>query len=352
MKKILKVILNCLLTIIILMVIFLELPFSFGSSKFNADYTNIINESVSNVEARIVDIKMLGAHDAFTDKLNLFSANDENAEPGITNEWPSYFIRGLITRMAKAQNIGSTAMLKAGVRYFDIRASYHKSEWQTTHAYISDKLENYLRPIIEFLHSNNGEVVILDFQEIHLNTLNIVDFIDYLSNVKVNDKNIFDFVTYDVSVPIKDLTYKDVTSNKSKSGAVLLFYNQEQNAEHPYYYQRNETTISKWHDKMDNKEMFSCIESEYNRILEDESNLDLIRINQAQKTFAIGLKMFTNWSLITMADSLNGEYIKKIDQTSKWFEAMPIFMVDHVNSNSHNFNKVINETIIELNKNL
>jgi hypothetical protein len=348
-----KIFIRLISFIVILIVLFAELPFSFAKTTMNNDFKSIINTSIINDDAKIKDIAMLGAHDAFTHKLNIFSENDENLEPSTTNSFYSYFIRGLITRMSKAQNINSDTMLKAGVRYFDIRATYHHNQWKSTHNFISGALQSYIIPILDFLNENNGEVIILDFQEIALNQNSIVDFINYLSSIKVNDKSIFDYVTYNpTTISISDLDYKTVTNNRTSSGLVILFKNHEQSLTYPFYYNRENTTISTWHNKMSQKEMYDSIEEEYNRINNSPELLNKLRINQAQQTFVISVNMLANWSLLTMANQLNGKYIKNLEQTKKWLSMMPIFMVDYVNSNQNSFNQKINELIISYNSKL
>ena len=109
------------------------------------------------------------------------------------------------------------------------------------------------------------------------------------------------------------------------------------------------------HETNSIKELLDGINSEYNYLI-DNPYEDVLVVNQAQRTAFLNNAKIINslfkWSLLDMAKNTNRELIKNKDEFIRNLSVMPIFMVDYATSNAGNFNKLVNEYIIEYNKSL
>ena len=144
MKKIRKFIGFILLLLILVIILILQIPFSFVNSKPNTEYDNVLSTSITNMNAKIVDIALLGSHDSFSDGIKYSSKSNTN-EGGITNnKIVSTVAKGLVVKMSKAQVCSAKEQLYAGIRYFDVRITKIDGIYYTCHGYLSNKLEIYL----------------------------------------------------------------------------------------------------------------------------------------------------------------------------------------------------------------
>ena len=359
-------------TVSILLILFLTLfmPFSFVSKKANTGYDHIMRDNITNVNAKVVDIKMLGAHDAFTDGIK-FNSKPNTIEGGIvTNKAVNLLAKGLVVRLTRTQNVSASKMLNAGVRYFDVRATKIDDKYYATHGYIGREIIEYVKEIVDFLGSHDGEFIIFDLQHFYSSTGENYDlasseyqaFIDYM-NIYKNDQNksFVDYIHYDANVDnLSDLTYQKVIGDNAgiimlaKCEGNSLIYKRDGDAD------TNEARVyasirSYWHNDNSTNKMRSSIENEY-KFIEAHDYANILRVNQAQKTgFFTNLKLLRSmfsWSLLDMAASFNKKMVKDEDLFMKYLDAMPIYMVDYVTSNRGNFNKLANEYIAKANKNL
>ena len=363
-----KIIVRCLLLILLFLVLSLIMPFSFSAKprKKNLIYDNVMAEALEGKNPKVTDIAMLGAHDAFSHNMKLFSKICEHEEGIMASAIAKYIANGLAVRMSRAQNASAKEMLYAGVRYFDVRISHSYGEYYTKHIYLSDTLASYVVEVIDFLESHQGEFIIFDIQHFSRgDDISYSDLNEYLGSIKNdNGKSLYDFVYYNGKYnTISDLTYNDVTMNGTASGVIILA--KTPNYESIIYRDLEDskkddtgynTIRSLWHNTNSTKEMLDGIEEEYQYLL---NNPELVEgklvVNQAQKTALQTntsiIKSLFSWSLLDMASSFNSKLIKQ-ENFSKWLEVMPIFMVDNVTSMKGSFNKLANEKIIEFNKNL
>ena len=336
--------------------------FSFTFSVSKNDFNNVMREGVSDGTTRIVDIAMLGAHDAFSHKITTNSPVDP-AEPSdslLRQQTLAKVADGAFVRLAKAQKSDASTLLKAGVRYLDVRLSWYENEWYTKHGLISDKFSLYLGQTIKFLTDNPGEFVIFDMQHVYFDeTVSYTDLFDYLNTYEVADKALTDFINYDpLAMQLRDLTYDIVTDSGTKGGVIILAKTAA-SVSLPFHYNRGngDTQVinirSLWHNTSDTDTLLSGIRSEYDYLSNTVIYEDIFRVNQAQKTGALSgsdiWDTLLGWSLLDMANNSN-TLLTTQEDFNAWFSKMPILMVDFSDSPKGNFNQVVNETIINYNQ--
>lgn len=350
-----------LLLIIIPVVMFGKAGFSFTFTPSKTDYSNVLRDGVVDGSSRIVDIAMLGAHDAFSDKITTNSPIDP-AEPEdslLRNQTLGKVADGVFVRLSRAQKSNAETLLKAGVRYFDVRISYYENEWYTKHGLISDKLSRYLSDIITFLSDNPGEFIIFDIQHVHFgDTVGFSELFDYLQTYQISNVAITDFINYDpLSLQPRDLTYDIVTDTGAKAGLVILAKTPA-SASLPYHYNRGngDTQVinirSLWHNTADTDTLIEGIQTEYEYLSDTVIYEDIFRVNQAQKTGVLSgddlWDTVFGWSLLDMANNSNAALIAHEDFLD-WLTKMPILMVDYADSTKGDFNKVANDAMIAYN---
>lgn len=365
MKNAIKFIIVIILSLLVLT---LFMPFSFTSNKVNDCYDVVMND-IDN-DKKILDVAMLGAHDAFSGNIGSMSRPNVNEDSIVNNGFVNKIAKGLVVRLSKAQKANAKELLYSGVRYFDARVTLINGEFYTFHGYLSDSLDSYLIDIIDFLESHPTEFIILDIQEYY--TSNGSDYnlsyddwtllINHLYGLKnSNKKTLFDFVKYDSRYDkISDLTVGKVTNNKTEGGLIILakcsdfekFYVRDTNANKDV--ERNYSTIrSYWNNINSQKEMLEAIENEYQFVKENGFD-DVLVVNQAQMTGFISsakiVRSLFKWSVIDMAKNFNKELVSDEERFNKWLDEMPIFMVDYTTSNIGDFNNKANQYIMKYNK--
>ncbi len=331
------------------------MPLTFAHSHNKSDYSSVLKDATLSDATLVTDVHMLGAHDAYSDNIGLFSATDP-AEDGLPNNFfAKLLFKGGMTRVARAQKHGAKRLLASGVRYFDVRVSYYKDDWYTKHGFISDKLSTYLSETYTFLQYNNEEFIIFDVQHIFTGEKSVNDFVAYLLTTKLNNKTFADFVFYADSKPALDaLTYGEV------KGGIVFLLNEDSsvsNANKQYFYKRgngetNSVSIrSKWHNQNDITSMIPLIDEEAAYLVANDHS-GMLRVNQAQLTpdyLKAPFKTIFDWSLLDIAKHSNAALLEH-ENFDTWLKAMPIFMVDFANSNYKNFNANINTKLIDANK--
>jgi len=352
-----------LLLIIAPIVMFAKGTFSFAFGASSDDYSEVLRDGVTSGSTRIVDIAMLGAHDAFSHMITADSAIDpgEAADSIVRNETLGKFADGVFVRLSKAQKSGAEDLLKAGVRYFDVRLSYHLDEWYTKHALISDKLAAYLDEIIPFLSANPGEFIIFDMQHVYLGDSTWDALFAFLGTYEVGGANLLDFIHYDPTASqLRDLTYDIVTDSGTKAGLVILAKTAS-SVSLPYHYNRGngDTAIinirSLWHNTSNTTTLLEGIRDEVQYLTDTVIYEDILRVNQAQKTGALSSSEIWDtvfgWSLLDMANNSNDKLVHEADFAA-WLVKMPIFMVDFADSPNGDFNKTANDAFIAYNQSL
>ncbi len=124
---------------------------------------------------RLIEIKMLGAHDAFTASLSESSPKDEAGikagDSGAKGMESDLLWSWIGLNSSKAQSAHVDELLNKGVRYFDVRLSRYQNggEFYTTHGRISDQFTGeggIARKISAWAAEHPGEIIVLDFQSL------------------------------------------------------------------------------------------------------------------------------------------------------------------------------------------
>jgi len=289
----------------------------------SSDHGNIMLETIarSGKNPRVVDIAMLGAHDALTAGIGPRAPFDPN-NPDITflrrNALLRFFAKGMIARLAKTQVSSAYALARHGVRFFDIRASLVDGTWYAAHALLAQPLEECLRDFRRFLQETEGEVLVLSFYaEAQGEEDSLMRWVhDYF----------FGYVRYDASkIPLGDLRFSDAT--QGGSGAVILY-------EHP------EEAHGPWHNTNNSKTLLRKVAAENEKLkAEMGKRAGRFRWTQTQLTaqtaFPAILRTVTDWSLLRMAHRLNYRLLAGLPG---WLPQMPVFSVDYADNTNHDFN--------------
>lgn len=348
------------LWILVFLVILMYSPLTIRFGITSPQYSNVIGDAALKGETKVTDIAFLGAHDAFSHQIGLFSDVDP-AESGIVkNKAVNAVFKGGLVRVLKAQKVNATTLLNRGVRYFDVRISYHHDKWYTKHGLIDQELKYYIGQIYDFLKDKPKEFIIFDIQHIYLGTKTMNDFMNYFSDITLIKENLTldDFLNHTTSLPLGDLEYIDVQG--ATHGGIILLLNDDGTASLNHgrkYYERGDgesntkAIRSKWHNKQRVQDIIPLIDEEAN-YLKEEVSTPYFRVNQAQLTpdyMKRPIGTLWDWSLINLAAKSNKALLNNTN-FDEWLKVMPIFMVDFANSNNGQFNSRINELMIAYNK--
>ncbi|MDR3276765.1 MAG: hypothetical protein LBT11_06125 [Treponema sp.] len=357
-KSIKKILLGIAVLLVLFLVLLSQSTFSFTANRFSAgDYRNIMAESILGNPA-LVDVAMLGAHDALSGNIRRNNPGDTDPADGAVTNNP--LVRalggGLITRLVRAQKSGAYELAVHGVRYFDIRVSWVGDDsiggvWYTKHGYLSAPLEESILGLLRFLAEAGREVLVLDVQHAYTGEKTMEELLSFLfTGVSYGGRTLADYAGYDTRRPLGELRYRDMTASGSQ--IVVL-------AKAPFYpgslhYQYEGAIRSVWHNQNTDKAMLAGIEEEYRTLLASPSlDRDKFRVNQAQKTGITGnmLGSLFSWSLLDMAARFNRVLVNH-DDFSVWLTTMPIFMVDYADSMRGGFNDRVIAEINRFNGNL
>lgn len=360
MKKNTKIVLSSISAFFLVLVTLMYVPRGLRSGIKRDGYSDVLTKAQMSGDTKVTDIAMLGAHDAFSSKINLASKVDP-AEDGImTSRLVSSLFKGGVVRVTRAQTVTATTLLKRGVRYFDVRVSHVDGAWYTKHALLDAPFENYIAEIYRFLRSAPSEFIVFDIQHIYLGDQTINDFLTYFESLTLSDSghNLNSFLHYTSAISLADLEYFDVRG--TTTGGIIILLNDDGTAtgrqKGMFYHRGNGEDMtsgairSKWHNQTKLKTMIPLIEEEAN-YLSSLADTPFFRVNQAQLTpdyLSDPLGTLLGWSLIDIAAQSNKNLLKHPNFTD-WLSIMPIFMVDFANSNAGSFNTKINETIITYN---
>lgn len=334
------------------------------------DYSNLLFQSIDDVNTRIIDISLLGAHDMFSMDIQKDSKSNIY-EDGIFNEPIVQKLAGdLIVAFSVAQNVNTNTLLKSGVRYIDLRLTLIDGIYYTCHGLISDKFEVYLIELIKFLSKTNGEYLIIDLQHFYtefgqdrqLEDVHYQNLFDYIAKVKYDNKSILDFIYYDTNTKISDLTYNQITKNRSTSGVIFLVPNNSINIAYYrdtgafYEYDGYQNIRSRWYNKFHLNSLIEEVDYEIEYILNNwELNKNLLRVCQYVRTpFSEDeiFKTLSEKSLINMSKSTNLSIIQDEKRFNNLIKAMPIILIDNVTLLDDDFLHSIISQISKYNKSI
>jgi hypothetical protein len=338
---------------------------NFHHSTSKISYDSWMSETLSDNQL-IKDVAMLGAHDAFTSNMSVFSPVDELSAESIQTGFTGFLIKGFSFRQSKTQVSDVTELLDKGVRYFDIRLTYNKdkSMWMTSHTYFSTPFIDILNDISTFLSDHPGEFLVLDIQ--HVNGVDYSDLSSF-NEIKTlfNESGVLDYAYSEELNAIKDITYSDITSNGTKAGVVIVSKYEESD---PLFYSYQSSIRSAWANTDDLTSLYTFIDNEagnvYNHLAltgnQVSNNTDAIdamdgfRVLQGVLTMQMSgsgiVSALMEWSLLQRAQYVNSSLIARTE-FAIWMSVLPIVMVDYADTNKADFLDNIMQIIIDYNQN-
>jgi len=333
LKKTIKITSKILLFVVLVLLFLLSVinaPLFFANKNTSeTDYSFWMSENLS-LEAKIVDIAMLGAHDAFSQDIGIGSTVDIKASDSLMQGAIGRVIKGFSVRQSKTQTVSAKELLESGVRYFDVRLSFNEVEnkYYTVHNYFSTPIEEVVEEVAEFLEANPGEFIILDIQHVYG-----IDYNDENEFLKIRDyfdaAQIFDYAYPNNIKDLNEITYGDITNQKTEAGVIIF---SKFKTEDSLFWDYEENIRSSWanEDEYDKIIEYLVYESEY--ILENPDIYNQLRIMQAVATMEMSLdgifRSFETWSLLNRASKFNN-YLLNSDEFVSMLETMPIVMVDY-----------------------
>jgi hypothetical protein len=343
-KKIIKTVVSVMLGFVILINIPIIQVFHEESIQ---DHSNWMNETIDN-NTNVIDIKMLGAHDAYSSDISITSDVDAY-ESGIASTVPGLFLKGLLVKQSKTQITDTEGLLKNGVRYLDVRLSYVDGEFYTKHGYVSTRFESVCEDIVQYLETYKGEVLILDVQ--HMDGLDYEVDEDYqIFYEALEDFGVTDYLYSSDNKALRDITYGDITSDKENSGVIIL--DKFAKITKPTYHYE-QSIRSNWANDDDFIKTVSFLNEEADLVQEDSEYDTMFKVAQCVTTMQMDVQGMVNglesWSLVERAQSFNIHLIQS-DEFDNIIEQLPIIMVDYATSNKDDFVDKIMDIIIEKNK--
>ncbi|MCL1990020.1 MAG: hypothetical protein FWG67_03935 [Defluviitaleaceae bacterium] len=316
----------------------------------NNHFANIIRDNVP-LYARVVDIAMLGAHNAFTSGIEPTSAIDPN--DSMYGSDLLALAPGFVSRFARTQYGNAMRLLNNGVRYLDVRVTNVNGEWYTENTMLSTRLSYYISDVIRFLQQNRGELVIFDLQHINFGNASLDQLWSYISGIRVNGQNLFEFVHVNPNrSPLSTLTLGEATRGGTSSGVIILA-NQPVSESRPIHYDRSLNMRSRWLQQDNIPGLINAIEGEQS-LIGDGRYSNILRVNQASLAFGTSgnglLNSINSWSYMFMAERTNSVLLAQ--DLNRWLSVTPILMVGFAESAYSNFNSQVIHVINSFNRNL
>jgi hypothetical protein len=345
LKKIIKIV----ALVLCIFIIGINIPITYiGNQISTNDYSNWMNESIDG-NPKLVDVKMLGAHDAFSSEINFLSEVDPYAS-GIFKGVPGVLLKGLLVRQAVTQNANVNELLSSGVRYLDIRLTYKDNEWYTKHNYLAEQFEPIGENLVRYLDEYSGEFLILDFQ--HIDGIDYDSKEDYVIFEEMLERiGLLSYNYVSETKSLGDIRYLEITNNKTESKVIIIdkFTCEEKKT---YYY---ETSIySNWANNDDFESVFAFLQEDSVQVANDKNHEGSFKVMQAvttmQSTPSGLIDGLRTWSLLNRASGFNDFLIFQED-FEEILNQLPIVMVDYSNTNENEFLDRIMEIIIMENEN-
>lgn len=361
-KFVLKLVMMMLLIVLLDVILIATLPINLWAHEASkAQYQNWMEETIDN-DTKLIDIKMLGAHDAFSSKTSYSSSVDKalvkskDTTASLASSPVNFLYKGIFIRLMKAQQSNATTLLKQGVRYLDVRLTYNvdKEDWYTTHTFLSDNAKEAFNEVNLFLEANKKEIIIFDIQHV---------YDERTDDGKANensykevkqlliDTNLYEKAVDFTNTSLNEMTYGKALEDSSSGKVVLIMKNNLLDGKILDY---NTSIRSNWANTIDDDTLINFIEKEVNDIKDDIAEMSKFRVMQAQKTAQISslngiYQTIMSYSLLSMARKSNNMVLNN-EKFDEYIEVLPIFMVDYSDTNHGNFNDLVMDKIIDSNK--
>lgn len=308
--------------------------------RTDISYDNWMKDTIKNDDL-VVDISMIGAHDAFSNEIDMDSEVDYYLNEDIFTGFSGRLLKSVLVNESKTQTYDVETLLHNGVRYFDVRLSYYEENWYTKHNYISSDFKDICEDIVTYLSSVNGEFLILDVQHIdgisYSNEEDYILFKEMLENYGILE---YAYIVEDLGT----LTYGELTSNGTKSR--VLITSKFTSSEGKILNYQN-SVRSEWANSDDFADILDFLENESNLAASLSSKL---RVMQAVTTMQLSVSGISNGvsygSLIERANDFN-DYLINYDNFEDLLVHLPIVMID--NACLEDFNEKLMNIIIEYN---
>lgn len=353
LKKIIKTFFRIIGCIVGVVLIFSELPVSNFGINFANDNSHFFREIYAEnndfKDVSLTEISMLGSHDALSNDINFISKSNTNEDNITNNDFVRIIAKGLMLRLAIAQEDDIYTQLKAGVRYVDTRITYIDGEYYNCHGLLSGLFKDNILKILKFLDENPGEFVLMHIVHYYEGESNWTNLKEFIGSVKYNNKSLLDYQNFSDEINnFKDLNYGNLTNNGADAGVVIF---SDEETSDPFFNKFGRNIYSDWHNRVSFDLMKEGINNASTRGAELGS--DYIRINQAQQTpnSTEPITFVTSWSLLNLAKHHNYKVLK-LDNIDTILNNLPIYMCDYSTTNYNNFNADIIEKLKERNINL
>lgn len=325
-------------------------------------------DGITEANPRVVDIAMLGAHDANTSSLSVSNGIDHvGADGALGAVFP--VSAGFQYRFAVTQTATPYQLLLQGVRFLHMKFSLENGVWRASHSVLGREFEQDVTDVLRFLDEHPGELVLVVFQCTNEKMTDNADcplFNEWLAGVEYKGKNLYDYAEIYVGtdeVPddgsflgtrddITELTYNSVTDGGKQAGLVMFQRYAElygENAYSHYFYDMDFNAMHEWHSRMGSDVLIDAIDENAGKLNAMGAYRFGLRVNQTQASFSVEtlgdvLRGIGEWSLMKFASRYNVELLdnKNFDG---WLRAMPVFQVDFANSDYGDFNNRVNAAI-------
>lgn len=339
-KRLMRAVIALLLLIILALTFALVAPWHFTPTVLSEEtYANWVANHVDPT-TRLVDLPMLGAHDAFAADMTLFSSLDAVAmESGYTNALLApplgWLIKGFMIRQSNTQISDAETLLEQGVRYFDVRLS-RDDTWYITHNFLAPKsVTDIFTALTTFLEAHPGEVVLLDFQWVfdRASADFYADDDTYEALIDLLDTTgVMPYVIPAHTVDLATLTVGEAVAQAGGSAVLLI----AKTANHDVFFNRANVLRSTWFNTDDYETLWTSIQAEASTVQAQPDLLNRFRVIQAVKTIQLSetgiINSLTTWSLLNRARLLNGQLAEEEDLCDL-LETLPILMLDYTDSN-------------------
>ncbi len=363
--RILRRILTGLLLLIAIPVIVLNLTMNFFLPKTTTlDYSDWMLETLDG-SRRVIDVAMLGAHDAMTSDISYFSKVDPLSAASIQTGFTGALIKGFSVKQSKTQVSNTADLLARGVRYFDVRLTYEEAaeEWYTSHSYFSRPFAADLEEIETFLAEHPGEFVLIDIQHVYGAAYDDAEAFAAIRGLLEDAGILARAFRDDAGIALDELTYDDVTLSQTQGG-VLLF--SKFTVVDARVWDYGTSIRSAWPNTDDAETAFSFLAAEADLIEAGEAltgnqisgyagvdSRQAIRVMQAVLTMQMSgggiLNAIGSWSLLAKARGFNAALVGRAEFLT-WLAAMPVVTVDYADSNHLSFHDELMEYIVSFNQ--
>ncbi len=188
-----------------------------GAISDGNEYISVMSdiEGIDEANPRVIDLGMLGAHDASTYNLTKYVGMSGEVNRGAAVLYKCAW--GLTYRYSKTQVSTIYDQLEQGVRYVHIKSSYFDGKWCGSHSLIDGPLDVYIKDVIRFLQDADGEIVVVHLLIKYGGDATVTKFLSEIFDIEYNGLKFKDLVPYE-DIPLGELRYNDVTQTGTRGG--------------------------------------------------------------------------------------------------------------------------------------